>query len=181
MAAAARDRDGARRRDDRGRRRLGAGPRAGAGGAASGAPGGASGHGVVEIEHDAALAGVDPEPVRRLQTAREAAAADGFELEVTSGYRTAAEQRELVARAVVEHGSREEAQRWVLPPEASAHVTGTAIDVGDREAAAWLEAHQEEFGLCRTYANEWWHVEVVGEVGEPCPPMHPDASHGWAG
>lgn len=124
--------------------------------------------------------GLDPELERRFELAREAAAADGVDLWITSGWRTAAEQQRLVDEAIQRYGSEEEAHRWVLPPEVSAHVSGTAIDVGPTEGALWLDAHGSGFGLCRTYANEVWHFEATIEPGGTCGEMWPDASHGWA-
>jgi D-alanyl-D-alanine dipeptidase len=128
-----------------------------------------------------ATSGLDPELQRRFDAAQAAAAAHGLSLTITSGRRTVEEQEELIAEAIAEHGSVTEAHKYVLPPQRSAHVAGTAVDVGDWKAAAWLAEHQVDLGLCRTYANEWWHFELVGAVGEPCPPMHPDSSSGWAG
>ena len=121
----------------------------------------------------------DPELLARFKTAQAAAAQEGYSLSITSGWRSDAEQERLIADARPTYGSEEEAQRYVLPSSESAHVHGTALDVGNMDAAFWLEQHQEEFGLCRTYANEWWHYELIGEIGAPCPPMHEDASHGW--
>uniref|UniRef100_UPI000B21B5EB M15 family metallopeptidase n=1 Tax=Cellulosimicrobium cellulans TaxID=1710 RepID=UPI000B21B5EB len=123
--------------------------------------------------------GLDPELVRRFEEARAAAAAEGVELRITSGWRSAAEQQELVERALERYGSAEEARRWVLPPESSEHVAGEAVDVGPTEGAYWLQQHGARFGLCQTYANEVWHYEAATEPGGTCPPQHPDASHGW--
>lgn len=123
--------------------------------------------------------GLDPELLRRFEEARAAAAAEGVELRVTSGWRSAAEQQELVERALERYGSVEEAHRWVLPPESSEHVAGAAIDVGPTEGAYWLQQHGARFGLCQTYANEVWHYEAATEPGGTCPPQHADASHGW--
>ncbi len=122
------------------------------------------------------VTGLDPVLADRLTAAVALAAAEGVELRLTSGWRSAQEQAELVGRAVAELGEAE-ARRRVLPPERSAHVAGTAVDVGPREGAAWLEAHPGT-GLCRTYANEWWHFEPARPDGS-CPPPLPDSSGGW--
>ncbi|MBD5786226.1 M15 family metallopeptidase [Cellulosimicrobium terreum] len=122
---------------------------------------------------------LDPELERRFEEAQEAAAAEGVELTVTSGWRTAGEQQELVDAALERYGSADEAHRWVLPPETSEHVAGLAIDVGPTEGALWLQQHGPQHGLCQTYANEMWHFEAATEPGGTCPPMHDDASHGW--
>lgn len=103
--------------------------------------------------------GLQPGLVAAFEQARVAAARAGRRLTITSGFRTAAEQEALLAEAVEEHGSEAAARRWVFPPDRSMHVRGLAIDVGDRRAAAWLDAHGAGFGLCRTLAWEWWHFE----------------------
>ncbi|WP_251838237.1 M15 family metallopeptidase [Oceanitalea stevensii] len=122
------------------------------------------------------LAGLDPVLTARFLRAQAAAAEDGYPLRVTSGARTAQEQQRLLDEAVEEHGSPEAARRWVLPPEQSAHVQGTAIDVGPAESRSWLAQHGGEFGLCLVYENEPWHVEALVEPGGTCPALVPDAS-----
>ncbi|WP_324651044.1 M15 family metallopeptidase [Georgenia sp. H159] len=122
------------------------------------------------------LAGLTPELAERFLGAQDAAAEAGLSLHVTSGARTAEEQQRLLDDAVTEHGSPEEATRWVLPPEQSAHVQGLAIDVGPHEARAWLAEHGARFGLCQVYENEPWHVEPLTDPGGTCPPLVRDAS-----
>lgn len=112
----------------------------------------------------------------RLDTALEAAGERGVELYLNSGKRSAERQAELFAEAVTEHGSEEEARRWVLPPEDSAHVSGEAFDVGPYEGRVWLAEHSAEFGLCLVYENEPWHFEVRGDIGDPCPELLVDAT-----
>ncbi len=121
---------------------------------------------------------LDPDLAQRFADAQAAAAAEGVPLTLTSGWRSADEQQALVDEAVVAYGSAEEAHRWVLPPELSAHVAGLAIDVGPADGARWLEERAAQFGLCRTYQNEWWHFEPVPPDGT-CPEPHPDSSWGW--
>lgn len=120
--------------------------------------------------------GLDPELTRRLELAQAAAVDQGVELTLTSGWRSEAEQERLFENAVERYGSREEAARWVLPPEHSAHVTGLAIDVGPTEGAYWLARHGHEFGLCQVYANEIWHFEPLVEPGGTCPELRPDSA-----
>lgn len=123
--------------------------------------------------------GVDPELVARFAAAQRAAAQDGVTLRITSGRRSVQEQQQLVDEAVTKYGSVQDAHRFVLPPDASAHVQGLALDVGPTAGARWLGAHGLEFGLCRTYANETWHFEKLPAGRTACPPMHPDSSWGW--
>lgn len=127
---------------------------------------------------DTGSAGLDAELAARFAAAQQAATADGIELRLVSGARTAEEQQALVDQAVDEHGVPE-AYRWVLPPEASAHVTGLAIDVGPTEGTYWLVEHGLEHGLCQTYANEVWHFEKLPDGATACPEQHPDASWAW--
>lgn len=123
--------------------------------------------------------GLDPELARRFAAAQKAAAADGVELTLTSGWRSAADQQVLVDQALSRYGSEREAHRWVLPPETSEHVKGLAIDVGGTPGALWLGEHALDLGLCRTYTNEVWHFELLADGASECPEMHPDASWGW--
>jgi len=104
-----------------------------------------------------------------------AAKASGFTLTVTSGFRSWSTQQDLFDRAVNRYGSPDEARRWVLPPAYSEHVQGRAIDVGDTKAAAWLDRHGATWGLCRRYANESWHFELLTTPGGTCPAVEPFA------
>ncbi|NHA68442.1 M15 family metallopeptidase [Phycicoccus sp. CMS6Z-2] len=120
--------------------------------------------------------GLDPALEHALDHARAAAAAEGIEIVVTSGWRSAAHQQQLFDEAVVRYGSVEEAHKWVLPPDESEHVTGRAVDVGPQAARDWLEAHGARWGLCRVYRNEPWHFErLAPEDGGTCPPMRDNA------
>ena len=113
---------------------------------------------------------------RALRRAQAAAAADGIDLRVTSGWRSRAKQEQLFEEAVAKYGSRAKAHRWVLLPDESEHVQGGAIDVGPRPAAAWLEQHGVRYGLCRRYANEPWHFELLApHKGQACPAMEAHA------
>ncbi|WP_024285589.1 M15 family metallopeptidase [Cellulomonas sp. KRMCY2] len=125
-----------------------------------------------------AATGLDPELQRRFDVAQEAAAAENVTLRITSGWRSTTEQQALLDGAVERYGSLAEASRWVLPPEDSAHVQGQAIDVGDTEGALWLGEHSLEFGLCRTYANEMWHFEMLTDGATACPEPSVDPSGG---
>ena len=125
----------------------------------------------------APVSGLSAPLARSLAKATQAAAAAGIDLEVTSGYRTRAEQQRLFDEAVRQYGSAARARRWVLPPSESEHVKGRAVDVGPRAAARWLEANGVKWGLCRRYVNEWWHFErLAPAVGQKCPALEPNAA-----
>lgn len=114
----------------------------------------------------------------RFNTAAEFAKADGVTLYITSGFRSLARQQMLFDREVAIRGSESEAARWVLPPNSSNHPRGLAIDVNypnGRAEALWLERNGYRFGLCRVYANEWWHFEGVIAPGQACPEPAPNA------
>jgi hypothetical protein len=113
-----------------------------------------------------------------VQDATDAAAADGVDLGITSGWRSARLQQALFDQAVVEHGGVEEARRFVLSPELSQHVTGRAVDVGPYDAMDWLSRFGSDYGLCRTYANEAWHFELATSRGGECPEPLADATAG---
>jgi D-alanyl-D-alanine carboxypeptidase len=130
----------------------------------------ASALGIVEEIH--------PLLLLRFNTASLFAAQDGVTLAITSGFRSLERQGFLYQREVNARGSETEAAKWVLPPQSSNHPKGLAIDVNypmDREGARWLEINGWRFGLCRVYANEWWHFEAKAAPGVKCPPLAPDA------
>lgn len=120
--------------------------------------------------------GLQPAVLRAFDRAAAAAAADGVELRITSGWRSAEHQQQLYEAAVAKYGSPERARRWVLPPAESEHVQGLAIDVGPREGASWLAHNGVRFGLCRRYDNEPWHFERLAPAkGSVCPLREPHA------
>jgi sugar/nucleoside kinase (ribokinase family) len=122
-----------------------------------------------------AVGRLDPELLDALRRAATDAAADGVEVRVNSGWRSPAYQQRLLQDAVVEHGSQDEAERWVATPATSAHVSGQAVDIGPFDAAAWLSEEGAAHGLCQIYGNEPWHYERRPDaVQVGCPPMYAD-------
>lgn len=114
----------------------------------------------------------------RFDAAAITAIREGVHLYITSGFRDEERQAILFHNAIKKYGSETEAAKWVLPPNSSHHPHGLAIDVnypGDPLGAKWLEANGPRFGLCRVYANEWWHFEGVIAPGDRCPEMAPNA------
>jgi D-alanyl-D-alanine carboxypeptidase len=125
-----------------------------------------------------AVANLDPRLLKALRQAATDAVRDGVELQVTSGWRSAAYQEQLFREAVSEYGSEEEAARWVAPPNTSAHVSGDAVDIGPVVATAWLSEHGARYGLCQIYRNEPWHYELRPEASSRrCPRMYADTAH----
>ena len=130
------------------------------------------------VTADGSVSQVHPLLLTRFNTAAAFAKADDVKLFITSGFRSLNRQAFLFKREVEIRGSESEAAKWVLPPEYSHHPRGLAIDVnypGDKLGALWLEKNGSRFGLCRVYANEWWHFEGVIAPGQVCPPLAPNA------
>lgn len=122
-----------------------------------------------------AVANLDPELLAALRRAAGAAADDGVRFTVSSGWRSAEYQDQLLREAVDEYGSAEEAARWVATSGTSAHVSGDAVDLGPAAARSWLADHGAGYGLCQIYRNEPWHYELRPQaVGSGCPRMFAD-------
>jgi hypothetical protein len=125
-----------------------------------------------------AVAHLNPDLLGALRQAATAAAEDGVELVVNSGWRSPAYQEQLLHTAVSKYGSREKAARWVAPAYRSPHVSGHAIDIGPSRAMAWLAKHGAEYRLCQIYRNEPWHYELRPEaIDDGCPSMYADPRH----
>lgn len=124
------------------------------------------------------VAEIHPLLQNRFAAASAAAALEGVDLYITSGFRTQARQEILYANAVKKYGNETEAAKWVLPAHFSHHPQGLAIDVNypkEPRGAKWLEDNGARFGLCRVYDNEWWHFEGVIAPGQVCPEMAENA------
>lgn len=129
-------------------------------------------------QHYPGVTRLDPDLLAALRRAATDAADEGIEIHVNSGWRSAAYQERLLEEAISTYGSREQAERWVATPARSAHVAGEAVDVGDRDAAAWLARHGARYGLCRVYDNEPWHFELrPGAADHGCPARYADPAH----
>lgn len=121
-----------------------------------------------------AIANLDPALLDALRRAAADAASDGITLTLSSGWRSPAYQEQLLQDAVADHGSRQEAARWVATPATSLHVAGQAADIGP-PGAAWLLRHGAGYGLCPVYDNEPWHYELRPEAAQlGCPPRYAD-------
>ena len=119
---------------------------------------------------------LQPAMQRAVKRAVTAADGEGVSLRVTSGWRSSVAQQRLYDDALAKYGSSAKARRWVLPPRESKHVTGGAVDVGPPTAATWLEDNGVRYGLCRRYANEPWHFELLApHKNQPCPTPDPHA------
>ncbi|BBY82468.1 hypothetical protein MPUL_36260 [Mycolicibacterium pulveris] len=72
---------------------------------------------------------LDPALLKAVQDAADAAADDGIDMRITSGWRTTGFQQRLFDMGVQQHGSVEAASEFVAPVEVSKHVTGEAVDI----------------------------------------------------
>ncbi|HTI35734.1 MAG TPA: transglycosylase SLT domain-containing protein [Miltoncostaea sp.] len=89
-----------------------------------------------------------------------AARADGVDLQVTSAFRSDAEQAVLFRR----HPD----PTWVAPPGRSRHRDATELDLnmlGGDGAHAWLRLHAGPFGFVQRYSWEPWHWGYVPGCG----------------
>lgn len=93
---------------------------------------------------------LDPVLLGALRTAAADAAAAGIAVVITSGWRSAEYQDRLLEDAVAQHGSEDEASRWVATAETSAHVHGDAVDVGPDAAIEWLSFNGAWYGSARS-------------------------------
>jgi D-alanyl-D-alanine carboxypeptidase len=124
------------------------------------------------------IANLDPDLLGALRQAATDAADAEVEFLVDSGWRSAAYQEQLLHEAVSKYGSVDEAARWVATPNASAHVSGDAVDIGPTDATVWLSEHGAAYGLCQIYSNEPWHYELrPAAIDHGCPPMYADPTH----
>jgi len=123
-----------------------------------------------------AIAKLTPELRAAVQAAATAADRDGITFVVTSGWRSAEYQQQLLDAATEKYGSLEEARKHVNTPERSSHVTGDGVDIGYTDGYSWLGQHGARYGLCQTYTNESWHFELSTEPGGECPPQKPNAA-----
>ncbi|MCV7267710.1 M15 family metallopeptidase [Mycolicibacterium doricum] len=119
---------------------------------------------------------LDPALLTAVQEAARAAAADGVEVGINSGWRSIGFQERLFQDGVRTYGSVEIARQFVASPQTSMHVVGRAVDVGGPDAAAWMSRNGPRFGLCQVYANELWHYELTADADGICPPMKPNAT-----
>jgi len=121
------------------------------------------------------VANLAPDLLHALREAATAAADDGIELNVNSGWRSPEYQDQLLREAVARYGSEQAAARWVGTAKTSAHVSGDAVDIGPFDATDWLSRHGARYGLCQIYRNEPWHYELRPDArGRGCPPRYAD-------
>lgn len=85
----------------------------------------------------------------------DAARAAGITLQVSSGFRTHAEQEELFRKYRMGRGP------LASRPGTSNHESGHALDIETRTLPVrlWLRRHAPRFGFQRTVPSERWHFE----------------------
>jgi hypothetical protein len=86
-----------------------------------------------------------------------AAAADGVDLIVVSGFRSNAEQAQLFAA----HPD----PKWVARPGTSLHRLGTELDLGPAAAYGWLARNAGRFHFVQRYSWEPWHYGFTLNAG----------------
>jgi len=121
--------------------------------------------------------GLRPEALDAWHRLLTAAGAQGVRLCVNDGKRSTGQQQREFDEAVRKFGTEELAGKYVLPPEKSMHVRGTAVDVQPHESAVWVERNGGPLGWCRRYENEQWHFEYTPDYAVTgCPALLPSAT-----
>jgi hypothetical protein len=88
-------------------------------------------------------------------------------VQIRSGYRSEARQKELFDAAVKKYGSVEAARKWVAPPGKSHHNRGEAADLAyaDDATKKWVHDNAKKYGLHFRLSNEDWHIEPMASGG----------------
>jgi zinc D-Ala-D-Ala carboxypeptidase len=123
-----------------------------------------------------ALAQPEQSLLNAVQDAARAAASQGVDLRITSGWRSKGFQQRLFDDAIAQYGSVDIARQFVASPDMSKHVVGQAVDVAPVDADMWLIRNGAQFGFCQIYANELWHFELAVDQQGNCPPLRPNAA-----
>lgn len=115
--------------------------------------------------------GIDPTAQNALDAMIAAAALDGIELFVRSGFRSFETQTDLYNRYVSNDG-KDEADRYSARPGHSEHQTGLAFDMNsldesfsETKEGIWLATHCPEYGFIIRYPKE--KEEITGYMYEP--------------
>ena len=129
---------------------------------------------------------VDSRILDDLQEMFDTARSEGYDLFVRSGYRSYAEQKEVMADKIKAYqaegyskqAAEEEAKNWVAAPGHSEHQTGLCVDINARDESRmneiyqWLAENAWEYGFILRYpadkeditnvSYEPWHYRYVG-------------------
>jgi len=123
--------------------------------------------------------GVDPDAQTALDALIAAAALDGIDLWLKSGFRSYETQKMLYNNYVARDG-KDEADRYSARPGHSEHQTGLAFDLnsleqnfGETKEGIWLREHCAEYGFIirypadkeeiTGYMYEPWHIRYLGK------------------
>ena len=125
-----------------------------AGASALGAPGAGEYSGPLEYRQGKPMR---PDVALAFDRMAAAAASDGVDLIVNSGFRSNAEQAALFAA----HPD----PKWVAPPGQSLHRLGTELDLGPAGAYGWLARNATRFHFVQRYSWEPWHYGFTLNAG----------------
>ncbi|AWG64762.1 carboxypeptidase [Mycobacteroides abscessus] len=117
-----------------------------------------------------AIIRLNPRLLAALQAAARTAAAEGVQVEISSGWRSKRFQQLLLDEHAQTHKNPRTAAETVISPGLFKHVSGDAVDV-PAATADWLASHGAEFGLCQVYAEEPWHFELLATAHGSCPTL----------
>jgi LAS superfamily LD-carboxypeptidase LdcB len=99
---------------------------------------------------------VEARTAKAFRAMQSAAARDGIQLVIRSGFRAHEKQKELYRKYRAGRGNP------AARPGYSNHQSGTALDIIVRDPAtlAWMEKNGPRFGFHRTVRSEPWHWEL---------------------
>lgn len=143
----------------------------------------------VELEYLRNNQAVDARIYPELQEMFNDARAVGLRPEITSSFRTRADQQEILDDTIQryrlegysETGAKKEAKRWVAIPGTSEHELGLAVDItaenglfnSKDDVWRWLESNCYKYGFILRYpedkaaitgiSHEQWHFRYVGQ------------------
>ena len=116
-----------------------------------------------------------------LQQMFDDARADGIMPRITSSYRTAKEQQEIMDDKIAEYEAQEYphdeavtlAETWVALPGTSEHQLGMAVDISTEDWGAqdativweWFDLNCYKYGFIRRYPED--KIDITGVINEP--------------
>lgn len=100
---------------------------------------------------------VEARTAKAFRAMQAAAARDGIQLVIRSGFRPHEKQKELYRKYRAGRGN------LAARPGYSNHQSGSALDIIVRDPAtlAWMEEHGPRFGFHKTVRSEPWHWELL--------------------
>ena len=137
---------------------------------------------IAEVAASGRLFELTPSTAKAWKLLKQAAQAEGVELQIVSAFRSIAYQATIIRRKLEQGQDLASILKLLAPPGYSEHHSGCAIDIGcpeyprldaqfaDTSAFLWLNAHAPSFGFYLSfppdnafgYLYEPWHWRFCG-------------------